>query len=140
MGHRELTKVRVLAHRDSVTGLLEGLQSYGSFHPIDFEEPHDGTERHKNSEVNEARDRLDSLVKAIELLEPYRQKGSFLDEALPARAELQPEDRERLLKDMRPFKVAREVSDLDKERAQYQKENEQLLARADALILSLGDH
>lgn len=133
MTQRRLCKVRILSHRGTVEPLLEGLQAYGAFHPVAPADDREGLTPHANDELLTARDRLDHLSRAIELLEPHRLKGSFLDEMLAPPAELDHDDRERLLKDGRPFRAADEILTLATERANLEKEAETLATRAEAL-------
>ena len=134
MSHKELSKVRVFAYRKTVAALLEALQGYGAFHPLKLEEPYEGTEVHSSSELKTARSEKETLERAIELLEPYRDKGSFLDEMLPQKTELKEDDKKRLLKGNRPIKLAQEIIELEQERQGYEKEHESLLSQADDLI------
>lgn len=126
MGHLKLTKVQVIAHKDSVKPLLEAVQKYGSFHTVSFDTPHEGTDRHKATGLQDAKDRLSSIDKTLQLLEPHRQKGDLLDELLPVKDDLSKEQADKLVENAKPDLVVSRILKLEEERSHHEKEIGQL--------------
>jgi len=122
MGHLKLTKVQILSHKNSVRDLLEDVQKYGSFHAINVDEPYEGTNRHNTEELLSSKNKQHDVEKALNLLEPYRVKGNFLDEMLPVKNELSQEQATKLIENAKPDLVIDRIIKLDETIKKHEKE------------------
>ena len=127
MGHLKLSKVQILSHKLSVKPLLEEVQSYGSFHTVTSKELPEGTSKHNTGELQLAKDKLNKIEKVLKLLEPFRKKGTLLDELLPIKDELSQEEAESLTGNAKPELVVERILKLETDRLRHEKEISQWL-------------
>ena len=77
---------------------------------------------HNAEGLQTAKDKLSSIDKALQLLEPHREKGNILDELLPVADSLSQEQAEKLVENAKPDLVVSRILKLEEERMHHEKD------------------